>query len=460
MSMVGRNDPCPCGSGKKYKKCCLGKGRGNIPSSPSPDAFPVQSIESQRHHQLVSQLMKFAESSSHSAEYKKALGEFFIRSDYDDWETEYGQQVFHAWLLFFREDRKGGTLTQRYLEKKGKSLSPEERRILEGMRDEPFRLVEVQEVRLNEGLTVKDLHSGETFKVRERAATHQLTRWDLLLTRLRRFPAHNEFDMVIPVNRKMREWLLEATQYLLDEQLRDDPRAAICDVMTADLPYVFDALVEGQRQAMRPPKMKTSDGEDLIFCMARFRLEDESAARDALARHRSFEPVEEEDAFRWHSGYREKTIHGMPGFVTFGVVRFEKGILVLETNSRERLKKGKALLEKNVGRFVKHLADSLQNIEQAMADPRLRKGSLESSIPPEAERQIIAQAQEQYYLDQWPKAPVPALDGMTPMQASKSKAMRPRLIELLKDFEYDMEKNPMMAFDISRLWKMLGLKNQ
>lgn len=22
---AGRNDPCPCGSGKKYKQCCLGK---------------------------------------------------------------------------------------------------------------------------------------------------------------------------------------------------------------------------------------------------------------------------------------------------------------------------------------------------------------------------------------------------------------------------------------------------
>ncbi len=22
---IGRNDPCPCGSGKKYKKCCLQK---------------------------------------------------------------------------------------------------------------------------------------------------------------------------------------------------------------------------------------------------------------------------------------------------------------------------------------------------------------------------------------------------------------------------------------------------
>jgi methionyl aminopeptidase len=26
-SKVGRNDPCPCGSGQKYKKCCLRKGR-------------------------------------------------------------------------------------------------------------------------------------------------------------------------------------------------------------------------------------------------------------------------------------------------------------------------------------------------------------------------------------------------------------------------------------------------
>lgn len=25
MSKIGRNDPCPCGSGKKYKNCCLGK---------------------------------------------------------------------------------------------------------------------------------------------------------------------------------------------------------------------------------------------------------------------------------------------------------------------------------------------------------------------------------------------------------------------------------------------------
>jgi tetratricopeptide (TPR) repeat protein len=25
MPKIGRNDPCPCGSGKKYKRCCLNK---------------------------------------------------------------------------------------------------------------------------------------------------------------------------------------------------------------------------------------------------------------------------------------------------------------------------------------------------------------------------------------------------------------------------------------------------
>lgn len=32
MSKIGRNDPCPCGSGKKYKKCC------QLKSNPKPSA--------------------------------------------------------------------------------------------------------------------------------------------------------------------------------------------------------------------------------------------------------------------------------------------------------------------------------------------------------------------------------------------------------------------------------------
>jgi len=32
----GRNDPCPCGSGKKFKKCCLGRNEEAGAAAPSP----------------------------------------------------------------------------------------------------------------------------------------------------------------------------------------------------------------------------------------------------------------------------------------------------------------------------------------------------------------------------------------------------------------------------------------
>src|SRR5437868_15478192 len=34
---TGRNDPCPCGSGKKFKKCCLGKNRAASVLPPAAD---------------------------------------------------------------------------------------------------------------------------------------------------------------------------------------------------------------------------------------------------------------------------------------------------------------------------------------------------------------------------------------------------------------------------------------
>ncbi len=41
--MAGRNDKCPCGSGKKYKKCCMTnftKGPAPIKMAPSQQQIP------------------------------------------------------------------------------------------------------------------------------------------------------------------------------------------------------------------------------------------------------------------------------------------------------------------------------------------------------------------------------------------------------------------------------------
>jgi SEC-C motif len=39
---VGRNDPCPCGSGKKFKKCCLNRASDH-PAADDPPWEPVGS---------------------------------------------------------------------------------------------------------------------------------------------------------------------------------------------------------------------------------------------------------------------------------------------------------------------------------------------------------------------------------------------------------------------------------
>lgn len=41
MATIGRNAPCPCGSGNKYKKCCLEREAALRRAPPPPAAGPV-----------------------------------------------------------------------------------------------------------------------------------------------------------------------------------------------------------------------------------------------------------------------------------------------------------------------------------------------------------------------------------------------------------------------------------
>jgi hypothetical protein len=50
MEKVGRNDPCPCGSGKKFKKCCENKDKHKkfhaevLSSGPTSEATKTSSL--------------------------------------------------------------------------------------------------------------------------------------------------------------------------------------------------------------------------------------------------------------------------------------------------------------------------------------------------------------------------------------------------------------------------------
>jgi hypothetical protein len=78
---LSRNAPCPCGSGKKYKKCCYGKdfdfeedGQGNV--------FKSVPITEDIAELLKEQRRKFVEKHGRLAEEKRALGDRWYRQEY------------------------------------------------------------------------------------------------------------------------------------------------------------------------------------------------------------------------------------------------------------------------------------------------------------------------------------------------------------------------------------------
>ena len=53
---TGRNEPCPCGSGKKFKKCCLNATKLGARRAPTPERYPAFLARAQamlRQHQAA-----------------------------------------------------------------------------------------------------------------------------------------------------------------------------------------------------------------------------------------------------------------------------------------------------------------------------------------------------------------------------------------------------------------------
>ena len=186
MTGVGRNAPCPCGSGRKFKRCCLGK------EAEAPGAFTPQERQS-----ALERLMRFAARSEfgESRTLAEALfwGEWLDRHSADDLKRamafEESRIAFEEWFAFDFRFGSAGTLVDLLLGREGDRLRSGERRYLGRMRLAHLRPFEVARVRPDEGLDLRDLWTRDVIRVRERLGTRQLVRYDLLAARIVLGPA-------------------------------------------------------------------------------------------------------------------------------------------------------------------------------------------------------------------------------------------------------------------------------
>ena len=449
MSQIGRNAPCPCGSGKKYKSCCL------------PPPAPSMRFTREERASALQRLDRFLEGPGWEAMEAEAeevfWGDLADRQDeleaagFGDGHFGMMEQVFDAWFSFdFRIERNVRPV-DRFLAS-GASLTSGERAYLEMARGTTLGLYEVVEVRRGDGLTLKDLVGGGHVSVQERTASRSLARWDLLVARV--FPrgasGRPELDGgVLHFTDTRRTGILQAVREELDDLLQAGPEDGELGAREMLPPFVAQMWAG---QALQIPTLTTTDGEEMVFCTATHTVRDPDAAARALDAHPDLEAEDPPGRWVWVPGA------GQGGESVHGNFALDGSSLTLETMARGRVERGRALLHELLGDDLTDGLVKYRDVAQAIAERRAQ-GPVEPYQPTAEERALLLDFMERHYRD-WVDQPVPMLDGLTPREAAGRDATRERAASAIKDLENQYEhalRSGQPAYDPTWMWADLGL---
>jgi len=396
VALAGRNDSCPCGSGRKYKHCCLGAPR----QAPLPD----------RVGWIWEKLDWFLYSSGFAGAVEDRLDNLGYGSPLD--------QLLAASLVLFEDGA-----VQEFLRQRGPVLPADEYNLVTQWSLTERSVHEVVSVDRGVGVSLRDIRTGDLRVVRERRGSTQLDVADLVCAHV--VPDGLAYQIVgelfhVPL------WLRDPLVNVLDSHAGG---SAVASLVSA---------------AASPPEMLTSEGEPIVLCEARYRLSDAGALRGLDAQ------LDADGGDRWS----EPVQVGGRTWVR-GTVSVEGDELVVSANSRARF----ARLQETVMSAVPGLEPVAERIIPA-ADAMARRGGglpppfgpVDSAEAAEALDAFIRQEEER-----WVDEPVPALEGLTPRQAAADPTRRKELLALLHEFDRLPAPPGAATFDVARLRALLGL---
>lgn len=339
------------------------------------------------------------------------------------------------WVVFdflIDEDNEK-TLIDLYMEN-NKKLSLDEHKVLTMMKNSVISLYEVQEVFPEKGLLLKDLLLGGEYDVREKAATRGLKKWDIYAARLQL--VDEKYIMsgsVYPYHRKIKEWILEDIHAEYEDYKHEYPDALMDEFLKA-CSEIFNFYWYDIIQNPIPLKLHTTSGEPMLISKAIFEIKDKEIVIKGLPGIKGFE--QDKDDFIW---FDKRNKEGSA--TVLGRVEVKGNKLILESNSKKRLERGKKLILKALFDTVIHKADTFQDPMEAMKS--LKASSSEKTVnelPMEIQQQFYTQFMQKH-CEKWLKNKIPALNGKTPVQAVKTEEGRKKVMELLKLFENGEEYN-------------------
>ena len=212
-------------------------------------------------------------------------------------------------------------------------------------------------------------------------------------------------------------------------------------------------------------QLVTPEGTPLVFARARYRHADPEGIRQLLSSAEDFNapgPEEmglEQQTFGW---LQTKPIPGVSdpalGYRVLASLTLTPTTLEIEAMSEQRLAGCRKRLEELLGERIRLEETSVRSVAQALDKRAPQPEPLDEPFLPPPE--VLEQIEEQL-LRKWISEPIPALGGLTPLEAVKTPKGRRRVLELIDESERMQrfyKKGPGFVPDYRKTKTMLGLE--
>lgn len=457
---VGRNDPCPCGSGKKFKKCC-GRELGEQPTGGDASATAVRRALDWLafHHEdsiggvLYNRLIAGLEDDEIDALDRLAPEDWNnIRTNLLEWLLAEGR-------FFDLALKRRASVPELLLGPSGPAFSAAEREWIEELARRPLSLYTVTQVVPGETVTLVDAlaPAAVPLVVHEKAGSRQMRPGMKLASRVVRFEGR---------------WVLAGCLYLYGDAfmpaLMEEIEAVREDF--GDAPAKFASKISAALfrhwllQYLRPPPLPTLidhySGEPLLFITDRYRVLDWRVLEATLAREAD---LEGDRAQGWTRRVEceDGEIHARLGI---NPVEGEGDVIEVFYRTRQLAEEGRPWFEAIAGAAVEFLGretrDPKADLMLAALGGKAPREAKPADLPAEVKADLIEKALRRHYAN-WADEPIPALGNQTPRQAIATPAGLERVKGLLRSYA-DREKE--MAEQAGRrpisydfLWRTLGL---
>jgi hypothetical protein len=467
---IGRNDPCPCGSGKKYKQCCLKV------ASPTESSPWIQQHDASAW--LAQEMMSFARQN-----FASNLGAAWLDYNLDPSPIpleEDGEeaQIFVPYFLFDWDpkppSRRGppvaGVIARSYLSKKGSRLPELERLILEQALTQPLSFYEIVQCHPGERLLLRDVLLGEEVEVVEHTASRMLRPGDISYGQLCELPEVTTFGRLAPlcISPSYKASVVRLRKTLQKKIARQNRELTVADLILyrEDIRGTYLDIRDSRRT---PPRLTNTDGDPFILHTLTFRTGSALVAFEALAPlARGFSKAEllkgaKFDArgallaveLPWQK--KGNRIHKDWDSTLLGQLSISGRSLVVEVNSEKRAAKIRQEIERRLGILVTHQKTVTQGLEAGLKTKP--KHSQTANLPkPEFTAEVHAEVQRQ--AENWIYQKVPALGGRTPLEAIKDPDGREVVESLLLGWERQIETMTdagVLPLDVKAIRRLLQL---